>query len=79
MEMQSLMYEQHAHAIHSRIINNEIVMFMNLLFSIHLLFPAASAEVNMLMRKYDILNESFSLDCSFLLLALLNASFDVWI
>lgn len=66
MQTHGLMYEQHAHAIHmpSHIINNEIVMFMNILFSIHLLF-AYSDPANMLMcivnsifAKYEISDES---------------------
>lgn len=58
MQTHGLMYEQHAHDIHmpSHIINNEIVMFMNILFSIHLLF-AFSDQANMLMC---IVNEAFA-------------------
>lgn len=49
-KQRGLMYEQHAYAIYmpSHIINNWIVMFMNMLFSIHLLFVFYK-QVNMLM------------------------------
>lgn len=76
MQTHGLMYEQHAHDIHmpSHIINNGIVMFMNILFSIHLLF-AFSDQANMLMcivnrafAKYEILDESRSVHSRYLCL-----------